>query len=363
MQVAFRVDAGMAMGTGHVMRCATLAHALIAKGNQVCFYSRPQQGDLCSWLLQQGFNVVELEPADGQQNKYSTMHGAWLGTTQQSDAEQTLAAIKLQPNLWVVDHYGLDANWHCSVANKTPLLVIDDLADRQYEACLLLDQNLGRLAGDYSGLTNAKLLAGLDYVLLREEFVVARERSMVRQHLKHIVITMGGVDQPNATGLALSALLTADMPSLELITVILGQANPHRVDIECRVKQGHTIKVEVVQGVANMAELLCAADLAIGAAGTTSWERCAVGLPTVIIELAANQKLAADALAATGAAEPIGLAELTTKLAELVTNIATTPGRLSQMSQKAYQLVDAKGTERVVANIERQLYNISKESE
>lgn len=363
MQVAFRVDAGMAMGSGHVMRCATLAHALIRKGYQVCFYTRPQQGDLCDWLRQQKLSVVELEPADGRQDKHATKYGAWLGTTQQSDAEQTLAAIKQQPDLWIVDHYGLDTHWHHLVASDRAIMVIDDLADRHYEACLLLDQNLGRLAGDYSGLTNAKLLAGLDYVLLREEFVVARERSMIRQHLKHIVITMGGVDQPNATGLALSALLTADLPCLERITVILGQANPHREDIERRVKQSNTIKVEIVQGVANMAERLCAADLAIGAAGTTSWERCTVGLPTVIIELAANQKLAANALAATGAAEPIVLAELTTKLAELVTNIATTPGRLSQMSQKAYELVDGKGTERVVANIERQLNNILKESE
>ncbi|MCO4319926.1 UDP-2,4-diacetamido-2,4,6-trideoxy-beta-L-altropyranose hydrolase [Aliidiomarina quisquiliarum] len=351
MHIAFRVDAGMTMGSGHVMRCATLAHALVAKGYQVCFYTRPQAGDLCQWLIAQGFIVIKLEPANNAHDQYATEHGAWLGTTQREDAKQTLAAIKQQPNFWIVDHYGLDSYWHSLVIKGTPALVIDDLADRNYSASLLLDQNLGRKKSDYNKLTSAEVLAGLDYVLLRPEFLSARKISNIRQSLEHIVITMGGVDQPNASGLSLTALLAAEIPTLKSIMVILGQANPHREDIEQRARTSKPINIQIVQGVGNMAERLRNADLAIGAAGTTSWERCAVGLPTIIIELAANQKLAAEALFATGAAELVRLNEIGDKLAQVACRIASTPGLLTNMSERAFELVDAEGTKRVVARI------------
>lgn len=351
MQVAFRVDAGMTMGSGHVMRCATLAHALVSKGYRVCFYTRPQAGDLCEWLVNQGFFVIKLEPGNNAQDLHSTVHGSWLGTTQHEDARQTLAAVVGRPNLWIVDHYGLDAYWHSLVANTIPTLVIDDLADRQYRASLVLDQNLGRTPTDYSGLTTAEVLTGLDYVLLRSEFLAARQFSHIRQTLEHIVITMGGVDQPNATGLALSALLSTPLATLRKVTVILGQANPHSEQISHVARLNKHIDIEVVQGVNNMAERLRQADLAIGAAGTTSWERCAVGLPTVIVELAANQKIAAEALTKSGAAERVNLSDLTSRLPKLIKRIATTSGLLSQMSQQAYKLVDGHGTERVVARL------------
>src|SRR5690554_1022852 len=357
MLIAFRVDAGISMGSGHVMRCATLAHALVAKGHEVCFFCRPQAGDLCAWLIAQGFQVIELAAAIGgteanyHKDLHATQHGAWLGVTQAEDAAQTLAAVRVQPDLWIVDHYGLDAYWHKQVAVSTSLLVIDDLADRQYAADLLLDQNLGRSAKDYSGLTEAEVLAGLDYVLLRPEFTRARKQSYTRQRLEHIVITMGGVDQPNATGIALNALLSTELATLRKITVILGQANPHKAEIAQLGRLSQEVKIELVQGVDNMAERLCDADLAIGAAGTTSWERCAVGLPTVIVELAANQKLAAEALAVTGAAEPVALTELAEKLPALVKRIASTPDLLTYMSTQAYNLVDGGGTERVVERL------------
>lgn len=374
MQIAFRADASLAIGSGHVMRCATLAHALVKLGYQVCFYTRSQAGDLCAWLQEQGFTVKRLAPSNTikvKKDPYATQHAAWLGMSQAEDAAHTLAACKQTPALWVVDHYALDAHWHQQVAQGQPLLVIDDLADRSYVASLLLDQNLGRQAGDYQKRTQAELLIGPDYVLLRDEFLQARQPQRIRRELKHLLVTMGGVDQPNATGAVLEALfdqhrvdapitsLQTVLPQLERITLVLGQANPHQAVISQQIKtiqeQHPHLTLQVVQGVSYMAALFNEADLAIGAAGTTSWERCMLGLPSITVELAANQQLAAAALAATGASRSLALTEIKTHLLPLLQQLSVAPYELEQMSVEAYQLVDGQGTARVVAAIERLL--------
>lgn len=353
MKVAVRADAGVLMGTGHVMRCVTLCDSLRARGSEIHFICREQQGDLCSWLIERGFYVHTLPESSSpiaEADPDATNHGDWLYGTQLQDAAQTVNVLNLigKPNWLLADHYSLSKVWHQGLRPYTEfLMVIDDLADRSYEADLLLDQNLGRTRDDYQGLTSAQVLAGLNYALLRPEFSVLRERVEVRDTLKNIVVTLGGADANNATAGILDALKAFD-GRLETITVILGASNPHFKAVDAKRSLFHETKVCVVQGISNVGEEFAKADLAIGAAGGTSWERCALGLPTVVVQLAANQKLAADALHGTGAAIGIDIQDIAESLPFILQQLLTSPDKLRRMSKSAFALVDGKGVERVI---------------
>ncbi|RUO43775.1 UDP-2,4-diacetamido-2,4,6-trideoxy-beta-L-altropyranose hydrolase [Aliidiomarina taiwanensis] len=351
MQIAIRADSSKIIGTGHIMRCMTLAHALKNEGYFVTFYSRAHEGNLNNWLANQGMDVRIIPAGSNSIDQYSTAHGSWLGATQAEDIQATLNIINTVPDLWIVDHYGLDHVWHKAMATRSQVMVIDDLADRRYDACLLLDQNLGRKESDYAQLTNAKILAGVDYTLLRPEFIEQRQKASIRQGIKNIVISMGGVDLQNVSGIAFRTLLNSHLHELESITVVLGHANPHRADMQLLASQATHIQVEVVQGVSNMAEYFARADLCIGAAGATSWERCAVGLPTVLVQLAANQQIAAQQLTKVGAALSLDIGQLESHLEPVVKELANNSDKLMGMSRLAFSLIDAEGTTRVVKEI------------
>lgn len=309
MQVAFRTDASLQIGTGHVIRCLTLADALREQGAQSTFVCRTHAGHLLSVIQQRGHEAIALAPADGPSTApIGPAHAQWLGTDWATDAEQTRQAMGNEVVDWlVVDHYALDHHWENALRSQTRrILVIDDLADRPHDCDVLLDQNLGRQAKDYSDLLKpaTPTLIGPQYALLRPEFAQWREYSLKRRvnpQLKHLLITMGGVDQGNATGQVLDALKTCDLPIDLCITVVMGQHAPWLAQIQA---QAETMRcpTQVLAGVNNMAQLMADSDLCIGAAGGSAWERCAVGLPTVVLVLAANQHGGAMALQAQGAA-------------------------------------------------------------
>jgi UDP-2,4-diacetamido-2,4,6-trideoxy-beta-L-altropyranose hydrolase len=255
----------------------------------------------------------------------------------------------------VVDHYALDARWESRVAGRARrLMVIDDLADRKHSCDLLLDQNLGRRPEDYAGLVSpeTKGLIGPRFALLRNEFVRARESSLQARALREpakLLISLGGVDAENITGDVLDVL--ADMPEAGRwqVTVVLGAACPHAVSIREQA-DAMSYRVEVVVGASNMAELMAGADLAIGAAGGSAWERCCLGLPTLLIVMADNQRPGARALEAAGAAiclgEPHGVqGRLAGELRRLMK-----PGNdvLPGLGSKAASLCDGLGTRRVL---------------
>lgn len=342
------------MGTGHVMRCLTLCRAWQEQGAKINFICREQDGDLCDWLSGQGVQVHRLPPARLPTTVIdtdATEHSQWLGLSQAQDAKQTIDILETVPTpTWlIVDHYGLSDVWHRVVRPYTDaIMVIDDLADRAYAADLLLDQNLGRQQQDYKDLTTAPVLAGLDYSLLRPEFRILRESAEVRESLSKVVVTLGGADADNVTLEILDALIAFD-DVLQGITVILGGSNPHVDTVEAKRGLFKSAEVRVLQGITNVAEEFVDADLAIGAAGGTSWERCALGLPTIVIQLAANQGLAATALAETGAAIGLDRQDIDRSLPVILQQLLTSPDKLRRMSERAFALVDAKGLDRVVA--------------
>lgn len=352
LRVAFRTDASIQIGTGHVMRCLTLADALAEQGAECLFISRVHEGNLNKLIGARGHQVLALAAgdwSDDQQND-APAHGHWLGTGWAQDADQTLQALGETVVDWlVVDHYGLDARWETALrpACRT-LMVIDDLADRSHNCDLLLDQNLGRIRADYLELIpqDCTLLAGPGYALLRPEFPALRDESLARRtggRLDHLLITLGGVDKDNVTGKVLEALGACSdcLPANLRISIIMGPHAPWREQVR---EQAARLPwpTQVAVGVSDMARRMTDADLIIGAAGSTSWERCCLGVPTIIFVLAENQQEGALALQQAGAgivAQSAG--EIGRLLEDLMTTGPMTP--LETMSQAASQIVDGQG--------------------
>lgn len=356
MTIAFRVDASLDIGSGHVMRCLTLAAALKAKGLSCRFLCRELPGNLIEQIRAQGYPVHRLpfgEPANSGGNP-ELAHAAWLSASQEQDAAQCANALGQQNTDWlVVDHYALDARWESTLApGCRKLMVIDDLADRRHQADLLLDQTSGRDPADYTPWLpeTCKRLCGGQYALLRPEFAALRDFSLARRkkhQLGHLLISLGGVDKDNATGQVLQALRYSELPAQCRITVVMGTTAPWQGEIRQLAEQmpwPTTLKV----GVSDMAQLMADSDLAIGAAGASAWERCCLGLPTLILVLADNQQTGARALTRAGAARLIGTTkDIASQLAPALDVLS--PELLATMSRAASNLTDGQGVARVLS--------------
>lgn len=355
LQIAFRVDASLQIGAGHVMRCLTLANALREQGAICRFVCRAQAGDLIDLLLEQKHEVLTLpaplsKPA---QANNAAPYADWLMTTWQIDAQQTQAALSAAgiQDWLVVDHYALDAQWERSVdSTYRHLLVIDDLANRQHHADLLLDQTFERKNIAYQPLVNpeCELLCGVEYALLRPEFDAWRAHSLKSREsakLKRVLISLGGVDQANISREILLALRDPRLSSDFEICLVLGASSPWIEEMRRMSEAMPNVELNVAAD--NMAELLSRCDLAIGAAGSSVWERCCLGVPTLMLVLAKNQQEIAAQLSAAGAAESLTSgSDLHEQVIRAVQAINS--AQLSEMSRKAAALVQGSGVKGVV---------------
>ena len=354
MKIAFRVDASLEMGAGHVMRCLTLADKLKQIGYSCSFISRQQPGELTE-LIKQRQHVVYRLPECVEPTDQHLVHSNWLKGGQKRDAEEGAEVLqKIQPDWLVVDHYGIDKAWEQTVRHYVKhILVIDDLADREHDCDILLDQNLGQTREVYQALLpeSCKVLAGCDYTLLRPEFLDYRERSLEyrrkQKNINRLLITMGGVDKDNYTEKALTALELSQLPESTEVLVVLGNGAPWLTNIKEQAKSSR-LKVGVANNIQNMAERMANTDLAIGAAGSTSWERCCLGLPSIMCVIADNQRVVAKALNSAGAAILANGADVTKSIQQQTDQLLQNFDRLTELSQAAAKLVDGKGTDRVV---------------
>lgn len=359
MRVAFRVDASIRIGTGHVMRCLTLANQLSQQGHQCSFICRDLEGNLGNLISASGFKVSLLRgdpvPESSLEGVEHNAHAGWLTVPWQRDAQQTYEVLRRHETDWlVVDHYALDARWERAIAPGVGrILVIDDIADRPHMCNALLDQNLGRQRSDYEGLVpqDALRLIGPHYALLRPEFRQLREKSLQRRHsaeLKRILISLGGVDRTNVTGKVLDALTETGLrPDVEL-DIIMGASAPALAEVQAQLE---TLRFQatVSVNVSDMAERMYQADLSIGAAGSTSWERCCLGLPAIMIILADNQRLIGKALARADAALLVGEDHVQDDLGPCLRRFVESGLDLRAFSRNAAEICDGGGTARLVS--------------
>lgn len=366
MRVVFRADASLQMGTGHVMRCLTLADALTAGGASCEFICRAHPGNLLGLIRSKGYtaHALAISPnlvaagmsrCNTESSEQFPAHGHWLGASQSEDAAACAPILaELQPDWLIVDHYALDARWEQALKpHYRRLMVIDDLADRPHACDLLLDQTFGRQSEDYRVWVpgDCQVLCGSGYALLRPEFAALRSYSLqrrVKPQLRQLLISMGGIDKDNATGWVLDALHGSPLPGDCRITVVMGLTAPWLDEVK-RQALSMPWPTEVLVGVSDMARLMADSDLAVGAAGATSWERCCLGLPTIMLVLADNQRQVAQGLEQGQAARTIErLQDIGSCLPKLLRHLIEHPSVMQLMSQSATRIVDGKGVSTVV---------------
>ncbi len=310
--VVFRVDASINIGTGHVMRCYVLAKALEKEGVKSVFICRQLQGNLINFL-EQNFTVFSLPKSQLPEltlHEKLPAHYPWLEADWREDVQQTLKVMEsVSPQLLVMDSYALDFRWQQLIkTTNLKIMVIDDLADRQHLADILLDQNAGRAVQDYRLLVpgGCQIFCGPDYALLKSEFAALRPFSLARRdaakQIKNVLVTMGGVDRDNATLAVLNYLQNLPEFLALSITIVIGQSYLHK-EILLQKVLPLADNVKVLQNINYMEKLMAEADVAIGAAGSTAWERCCLGLPTLMTVLAENQNIIARELQKIGATE------------------------------------------------------------
>ena len=348
LRVAFRCDASVAIGTGHVGRCLSLAAAVCNAGGHAVFVMRDLPGNMLVRVADLGFEVRALPaPASGFLPTAKLAHAAWAGVSGAQDAAETAQILACSAWNWlVVDHYAFDLEWEVAARpDGARLMAIDDLADRAHDCDLLLDQNLGRRARDYDVHLPARTrrLIGPAYALLRPEFASLRESALAARGrpLRHVLIAMGGIDAPDVTSVLLQTL-----PDTLQVTVVMGSAAPALDRVRALAQaRGARLLVDTP----DMAQVMASVDLAIGGVGVSAWERCVLGLPSLMVVMADNQEPAAAALATTGAARLIGRAGDVDLPARLRVEIAALSdgGVLETMAARAAALCDGRGAERV----------------
>lgn len=349
MLVAFRADASDVIGSGHVMRCMTLAGALRQDGADVTFVARTLPDHLREKLIAEGHALHMLPPISEAASAARLPHAYWLDTSQATDARHTAAALDRTPVDWlVVDHYALDQEWESALRGHCRhVMAIDDLADRKHDCDLLLDQNFRRQYEDrYEGLVppHCVLLEGPFYALLRPEYARLRADVIPRSTLRRILIYFGGSAFADFTASVVDAVLSLGLPEFE-IDVVVG-AGAKRSDIDAMsAAEG----VRVHQQVSSLANLIAEANLGIGAVGATSWERLCLGLPTIAVTLADNQVKVAEELAAAGLIRLMGdISEVPAdRIAGELGRIAAAGG-LEAWSRRCMDACDGQGARRVV---------------
>ena len=354
MNIAIRADASSVMGTGHLMRCLTLADALRQGGGRVRFVSRHMTPHLRAMLTDHGHELTLLGTPSGPGKTDELAHAQWLGTSQAQDAQDTIQALSDRYWDWlIVDHYALDARWESRLRGAARNIgVIDDIADRRHDCDILLDQNIqhdrgGRYAGKVPD--HCELLLGPRFALLRKEFRELRE--MVRPRtgaVARVLIFLGGVDAANYTGQALDAYASLGLAGVH-VDVVIGIQHPdrERLEAECR-ERGFACHVQT----ARMAELMAAADLAIGAGGSATWERCCLGVPTLAVCVAENQrKLIADAAFDGLLYAPQVDNEWTAVVARHIKALIENPSLRNYISRRGMDAVDGRGVQRVAASL------------
>jgi UDP-2,4-diacetamido-2,4,6-trideoxy-beta-L-altropyranose hydrolase len=339
MRFLIRADASQSIGTGHVVRCATLARQLTAAGPEVFFLCRRQPGDLVGWLEAQGLPVAPLSSGDHDQSQDAALCRGLAGPSRYD---------------WlIVDHYALDAVWERAMTDiARRVFAIDDLG-RAHACDLLLDQNYASPTHDlYLAKVPARcqFLFGADFALVRPEFAALRATSLrkSRQRLSRLLVFMGGSDPVDETTKVVRGIALAKLADLA-VDVVVGSSNPHRAAVERACTQLPDVALYVQTS--EMAALMARADCAIGAAGSTTWERCTLGLPALVTILADNQTQIAEKVAAKGGHRLLGRYDDLSPETYARALTELTPDSLNAMSTAAAALCDGEGAKRVAARL------------
>ena len=335
--IFIRVDSSTKIGYGHLIRCLALADTL-KKSFKINFICTNLNGNLISQICKKNFEVFRFNTKSQRINV-------------KKDAEKTISIIKKYRNkksLLILDSYILSQEWENRVRPYVKrLIVIDDLMDRKHSCDLIIDQNLHTQMNSLyinSVPKNCVKLLGPDYAILRNQFIAQRKYAKIRSlPIKNILVSFGGTDNENHTLHALTSLkkLNSDVN----VNVVIGTANMNKKTIKNFCKKN--LNFNYFEQVENMAKLMKIADLCIGSSGTTTWERCCLGLPAIVVVASNDQKDIASAVSNNKCIINLGKIKKSGKVnyIHLIKNLKNSD--LQNMSKNCMKLVDGKGAARI----------------
>lgn len=351
MRVVIRVDASIHVGTGHVMRCLTLAHQLRTAGCTVTFVCRETAGHLCDLIAQTGFEVWRVSEGSDWPGPHDS------AALSEFDAHQTHKhlAKTSDPFEWlIVDHYGLGSEWETRLRPYVRnILVIDDLGNRMHDCDVLLDPAYGESGEKYRDLLSpgTMTLCGSQYALLRPEFAETRQhlRAWIPLSENPLIHVFFGGHDPTGQTLRFSRLLLDNFAHLKL-RVAIGQSFAHTCPLEA-LAQAFPDRLEWQQGVADMAAHMADCSVAVGAPGTATWERACLGLPSAYLAMAANQVAILEQLASRGFCAYLGpcAAISDQEFVTGFTRFIQSESDLATMSALGREQFDGRGALRVTA--------------
>ena len=332
MKAIFRADANPIIGGGHAMRCLSLADHLTENG--------------WSCVFKVSENTLSTVPA-----LQNSVH--CVDVLSNEDLFKPAAMNSDHIDLLIIDHYEIDSDYEASCrsfANK--VLVIDDLANRKHDCDILLDQTFGRTLMEYKPLVPeaCQILTGSEYALLRPQFAHLREASLARRgqekEVRRIIVSLGMTDFDNYTCLALKAVEKSHIGVT--VDVILGPSAPYLKQVQ-ETAATMTGDIQVHVGTDDVAGLLSRADIAIGAGGSTSWERCCLGVPSLVIVTADNQRENARQLSDKGAIIYLEgkNQSIVQQISDALVEITCDNKQLDKMSLSALGVCDGRGVNRV----------------
>lgn len=316
------------------MRCLALAQAWKRTGGAVTFVMSEGLLGIEARIRSEGFLLQTLS-----QGVEATAH------------DFVQAALSTGAPIAVLDGYGFGATEQLTLSDAgVRVLTVDDYVHASgYPVRWVLNQNAYAVAEMYAE-TNARLLLGSDFALLRNEFLpwMGWKRS-IPDRCRKILITIGGSDPDNLSEKILQSFEFMGRKDLEIVLVV-GGGNPHLATVQAATERC-SVPVRIVQSVQDMPALMAGADLAISGAGGTSYELCYMGLPSLLLIIADNQRRTAEKLHQLGVAMNAGASRdfHPESFAGLVTTLLESPQRRDAMSQSGRDLADGLGSERVRA--------------
>lgn len=346
MRILIRADASPTIGSGHIARCLTLARVLRKQGSHVAFACRQLPGHRLGALSAEGFETFalpEFYPGEDPQQAIESM----LPWQADIDALDLLLEDHAQFDWIIADHYGLDHHWQTASRRWAPrIAAVDDLATRRYSVDLLLNQNLSGLSENYTPLLpeGCRTLLGPRYAMLREEFDCPAIE--IKPEARRVLVNFGGFDAAMQTHHAMLALV--DFPELD-VDFVAGVDNPAWTQMQALAQTRPNWRLHSF--VSDFHQRMTEADLFIGAGGGTSWERAALGLPTICIAVSNNQQVNGEVMAAAGAHVFLGAREQVsvTQLRDAIGFVTSNVYLRQSLAERSRQMVDGRGALRVAA--------------
>ncbi len=335
-QAVFRCDANADIGGGHVVRSMGLAEALERDGWTVGFAVSSATLSAVPDLGRHGWAVVEGFDGTDEAKRYVT---EWPGGV----------------DLAIIDHYERNEVDEAALAGwAARRLVLDDCPIRKHACEFLVDQTIGRSPQDYAGLVPefCRTFAGAFFAILRPDFARFRSRLIpAAAGLNRIVVSFGMIDAANMSATVLDGLAQGGFSGA--VDVVVGPAAPHlealRRTVAERPHPHSSLELHAGLDANAMASLLARSDLAIGAPGSSTYERCCLGVPSLLVTIADNQRDNMVALENAGAARALGWWENVRgeQVAAAVQALAADSQCLKEMRRAALRQTDGRGAQRI----------------